>query len=489
MRRILPSIFSLALCLGPTVLVAASARAQARTAAAPQDAATPIDWNRLRDETVQVLAEYLRINTTNPPGNELQAARFLKRILDREGIPAQILDTAELRPSGRANLYARLRGNGSKQAIALVHHMDVVPATASYWSVDPFAGIIKDGYVWGRGALDMKGEGIAHLMAMIALKRSGVTLDRDIVFIANADEELGSTGAEVFVKRHPDLLADVEFLLTEGGDNQVERGALQYYGVGVAEKRTFWQHVVVHGVASHGARPTKQNPVPRLVAALDRIARYETPLHLTPGVEKYFHDISRLYPGEQRAWLGDVKTALRDPRARDWILSDVYWNAILRNTISLTGLQGSNKTNVIPPEASADLDIRLLPDQDPRAMRATLQRIVADTAVHFSDELTPRPPLESPVATDLFRAIERAAHDRDPAAFVTTPMLTGATDRPTYRKLGIITYGFDPFRVEAADAQRGVHGNDERLSVENVGFGVHFLYDVLRYVGGAPVVP
>ena len=449
----------------------------------------PLDWNRLRDETVQVLAEYLKINTTNPTGNELQTALYLKRILDREGIPAQILDTAELKPAGRANLYARLKGNGSKKAIALVHHMDVVPADPRYWSVDPFSGAIKDGFIYGRGALDMKGEGIVHLMAMIALKRSGVPLNRDIVFIANSDEELDGAGAITFVDHHSDLLKDVEYLITEGGDNKFENGKLAYYGVGIAEKRTFWQHVTVHGTPSHGSRPTKQNPVPRLVAALDRIAKYETPLHVTPGVDKYFRDISRSYAGNQRQWLADVKTALNNPAAREWILSDVYWNAIVRNTISLTGLHGSNKTNVIPAEASADIDIRLLPDADPQQFLAALQGVVADTAVKFGGLLEPKPPLESPIETEFFHAIERAAHDRDPNAFVTTPMLTGATDRPSYRKLGIVTYGFDPFKVEASDAQRGVHGNDERISVENVGFGLHYLYDVLRYAQEARVTP
>ena len=449
----------------------------------------PVDWDKLRDETVQILADYLKINTTNPPGSELQTALYLKRILDREGIEAQILDTAEMKPAGRANLYARLKGNGSKKAIALVHHMDVVPADNRYWSVDPFSGTLKDGYVWGRGALDMKGEGIVHLMAMIALKRSGVALNRDIVFIANADEELDGIGAVTFVKRHADLLADVEYLITEGGDNKFENGKLAYYGVGIAEKRTFWQHVTVHGTPSHGSRPTKQNPVPRLVAALDKLARYETPMHVTPGVEKYFRDISRNYTGARKDWLSNVKAALDNPTARQWILSDLYWNAILRNTISLTGLHGSNKTNVIPAEASADIDIRLLPDADPKQFLATLQGVVGDTAVHFDQLIEPKAPLESPIETEFFHAIEKAARDRDPNAYVTTPMLTGATDRPTYRQLGIVTYGFDPFKVESADAQRGVHGNDERLSVENVGFGVHYLYDVLRYAQETRVTP
>jgi len=449
--------------------------------AALQPQGPAINWESLARESQTVLADYLRINTTNPPGNEILAARFLKAILDREGIEAQILDTTELGPN-RANLYARLRGNGTRKAIALVHHMDVVPVNPASWSVDAFSGIVKEGYIWGRGAIDMKGNGIAQLMAMIALKRSAAPLTRDIVFIGNSDEELGSTGAIVFVQRHPELLRDVEYLITEGADNVLDStGKVVYFGVGVAEKRTFWQRLTVNGVPSHGSRPTKQNPVPRLVAALYKISQYESPLRVTPGVDKFFRDIARTYPEPQRGWLSNVRAALENPRARQWILSDVTWNAMLRNTISLTGLNGSNKTNVIPAVATAELDVRLLPDQDTTEFQRTLQRIVDDTAVHFTHLGNTKAPLESPIDTDLFRAIERAAHDRESGAFVTTPMETAATDRPTYRKLGITTYGFSPFRIPRVEIQRGMHGNDERLSVDNVGYGVRFYYDLLRY--------
>jgi acetylornithine deacetylase/succinyl-diaminopimelate desuccinylase-like protein len=463
----------IALTIGLTVLLLGASKLPAQ--------ATHVDWTALARESQTVLSDYLRVNTTNPPGNEILGARFLKAILDREGIEARILDTTEVGPN-RANLYARLRGNGSKRAIALVHHMDVVPATPSSWSVDPFSGEVRDDYIWGRGAIDMKGNGIAQLMAMIALKRSGVPLTRDIVFIGNADEELGSTGALVFVKQHPDLLRDVEYLITEGADNVLDdKGRVVYFGVGVSEKRTFWQRLTVNGVPSHGSRPTKQNPVPRLVGALYRISQYETPLHVTPGVEKFFRDIARTYPEPQRSWLSNVTAALENPRARDWILSDVSWNAVLRNTISLTGLAGSNKTNVIPGIATAEIDVRLLPDQDTTEFLKTLQTIVGDTAVHFTHLANTKAPLESPVDTDLFRAIERAARDREPGAFVTTPMETAATDRPTYRKVGITTYGFSPFKIPRPEIQRGMHGNDERLSVDNVGYGVRFYYDILRY--------
>ena len=487
-----PFVASLALMLIGSHASVGTAHAQPGRAAPPPGATrapdprpapeprTPVNWDAIRDETVRLMSEYFRINTVNPPGNELAGALWLRTLLEREGFEVQILDTAQL-GAGRANLYARLRGDGTKKAIALVHHIDVVPADVRYWTVPPFSGEVRDGYIWGRGALDMKGEGIVHLMAMLALKRSGVPLTRDIVFIANADEELGSTGALVFVERHPELLRDVEFLITEGGDNPVRNGKVEYYGVGVAEKRTFWQRITVKGTPSHGSRPTKANPVPRLVRALDRLARYETPLHVTPGVDKYFRDISRTYTGEKRVWLSNVRVALRNPRGRAWILNDVYWNAILRNTISLTVLNASNKTNVIPAEATADIDIRLLPDQNPDSVLTVLKRIVGDDGVVWSPLLAPKTPLENPIDTDLFRAVERATRERDPQATVTTPMLTGATDRPSYRRVGIITYGLDPFRTETSDAQRGVHGNDERVSVENAGWGVRYLYDILRY--------
>jgi acetylornithine deacetylase/succinyl-diaminopimelate desuccinylase-like protein len=452
----------------------------AAPAAAQPEPARPVDWAALQAEAVQVLSDYIRVNTTNAPGNEKAGAEFLAALLRREGIEAQILDEDVLGP-GRANLYARLRGDGSKRAIALVHHMDVVPANAASWSVDPLGGVVRDGYVWGRGAIDMKGDGVVHLLAMLALKRSGVPLTRDIVYIANADEELGSTGAVAFVERHADLLRDVEFLITEGGDIPMENGRLQFYGVGVAEKRTFWQRLRVAGTPSHASRPTRENPVPRMVAALARIAAYETPLEVTAGVDKYFRDISRNYAGEQRTWLADVRTALADPRARAWILGDVYWNAILRNTISLTVLTGSNKTNVIPAEAVAEIDIRLLPTASPDSMLATLQAIAADSGITWTTLMAPKTPLENPVDTDLFRAIERAAEERDPGALVTTPMFTAASDRPTYRRLGIITYGIDPFKVENAEHQKMMHGNDERISIENLGWGTRFIYDILRY--------
>ena len=361
--------------------------------------------------------------------------------------------------------------------------MDVVPATPPTGASIRFPESVKDGYIWGRGAIDMKGEAVAQLMAMIALKRSGIQLNRDIVFIANADEELNSTGGIVFVKNHADLLKDVEYLITEATENSVMDGKIRYFSVGVAEKRTFWQRLSVKGVPSHGSRPTKSNPVPRLVAALDKIAKYETPLHVTAGSRRSFSATSHVFTLSREGAGSPTSTkAVKNPEAREWILSDPYWNAYLRNTISLTGLSGSIKTNVIPPEATAEIDVRLLPDTDPaRCLRRSsrsweTRRFISRCCSRRRHRWKVRS------TQNCSGRSRRPSKEREPSAFVTTPMQTGATDRPTYRKLGIITYAIDPFKVEQAERQRGVHGNDERLAVENVEFGTRYYYDILRYV-------
>jgi acetylornithine deacetylase/succinyl-diaminopimelate desuccinylase-like protein len=441
--------------------------------------APAIDYDKLRDETAQRLSEYLRINTSNPPGNELATARWLKEVLAREGIEGQILDTAELGP-GRANFYARLKGNGRAKAIALVHHMDVVPVSRQFWSVDPFAGLIKDGYVWGRGALDMKGQGIMQLMTMIAIKRSGLQMNRDIVFVGNADEESDGLGSRVFVERHRDLLADVEYLLTEGGDLRVEQGKARWFGLGVGEKQVYWQKLVVKGKSSHGSVPTPDNPVPHLARVLARIAAWETPVRLTPAVDRFFKAQAKAETGQPRRWLEDAAAALRSPRGRAWLLSEPERNALLRNTISPTVLVGSNKTNTIPPEASAELDIRLLPDQDTLAFRHELLRVIADTSVTLSliGDIPRR--FSAPLDTELARAIERTANRLLPGVPFATAVGAGASDRPYYAAAGLICYGIDPYVVDIEESRREVHGNDERISLENLEFGLRLHLGILE---------
>jgi acetylornithine deacetylase/succinyl-diaminopimelate desuccinylase-like protein len=452
---------------------------------APYDPApgAHIDYAVLREESARLLSEYLRINTTNLPGNELAAARWLQQTLAREGIEGRILDTAALGP-GRANFYARLPGTGKGKAIALVHHMDVVPAKAAEWQVDPFSGAIRDGAVWGRGALDMKGHGIIQLMAMIALKRAGVPLTRDLVFVGKADEEIGGLGSRTFIRDHPDLVRGIEYVLTESGDTRVEQGRVRWFGVGVGEKRTWWKTITAHGTASHASVPTGNNPVVRLVRVLNRIAGWETPVRLTPAVERYFKSMARDETGRHRTWLADPAAALRDPEGRAWLLSDPRRNALLRNTITPTVLTGSPKTNVIPQTASAELDIRLLPDEDTVAFRRELERVIGDSTITLESIGDLAPPYDAPLDTEMFHAIERVAGRMLPGIPVATTTSTGASDKPYWLAAGPIAYGISPWLVESEESRKQAHGVDERLSLANLEWGVRMYVGVLMEMAG-----
>jgi acetylornithine deacetylase/succinyl-diaminopimelate desuccinylase-like protein len=442
-----------------------------------------IDYAALREETARRLSEYIRINTSNPPGNELATARWLAAVLAKEGIQGAILDTAELGP-GRANFYARLPGSGGGKAIALVHHMDVVTATAKDWSVDPFAGTIENGHVWGRGALDMKGHGIIQLMALIALKRAGVALRRDLIYVGNADEEVGGLGSRTFVEKHPDLVQQVEYVLTESADTRLENGKLRWFGISTGEKRTWWKKLTVTGTTSHGSVPLGDNPVERLIRALDRIVAYQTPVRLTPAVDRFFKAQARDQTGQAKIWLSDAAAALKTRRGRAWLLSEPGRNALLRATITPTVLKGSEKTNIIPQEASVELDIRLLPDEDTVAFRRTLERVIADPKVRIEAIGDMAPPFNAPLDTEMFRALERVAGRLLPGVPIATTTGAGATDRPYWAAAGPICYGVSPYLVELKESRLSVHGNDERLSLENIEFGLRFYVETLLEMNG-----
>ncbi len=443
-------------------------------------AAGAADWTDVGREATDLLQQYVRINTTNPPGNETLAARWIQAVLARDGIESRIYEPAP----GKANLVARLAGDGSARPIVLLNHMDVVEATPEFWSVPPFAGTIQDGYLYGRGTVDMKGIGISQLMGMVLLKRAGVPLKRDIIFIATCDEEIGglsTLGAQWVASVHPEIVRGAEYLINEGGGSDVDpAGAIRYYGVGTTEKAPFWLAVTTHGRAGHGSRPVPNNAVASLVRAMDRIAAWETPLTVTPTVERFFRDLStREGDPRRRAWLADVRAALADPEARRWLTSDLYYNAILRNTISVTVVRGSGKTNVIPPVARGEVDVRLLPGQDPQSFLAELRRIVNDTSVTIEPMGRVFDATESPGETELLRVITEAMQQRNPGVLVTTPMLTAFTDSHYFRRMGIIAYGFDPWVLPASESGR-IHGNDERISPATIEYGAHLTFDVLR---------
>jgi acetylornithine deacetylase/succinyl-diaminopimelate desuccinylase-like protein len=445
--------------------------------AAQGDPTRPPDYEALAREATAWLQEYIRVQTVNPPGNETEGARWLQQVLVREGIAAEIFESAP----GRGNLYARLPGTGAKRPLILLSHIDVVPATASEWQVDPFGGTVRDGYIWGRGAVDMMGHAVIELATMIALKRRGVPLSRDIILVANADEETGSTGSQWFTSRKSELIRDAEFLLNEGGENQTDgQGRTVYYGLDTGEKIPFWLRLTARGRPGHGSQPTPDNPVARLARVLGRIAAWETALRVTPPALAYFQArATREEDPRRRAWYADPEAALRDSAGRAFLTGDRYHNAILRNTVTLTRMTGSDKTNVIPPEANAELDIRLLPGQDTSAFLAEFRQVMQDSTIQVTQMSTPRQAVASPVEGEVLNALRATVDRMDPGALILPRLLAGYTDSYDYRRLGIAAYGVDPFRTPKAEGYRA-HGNDERVSLANVRFGVEFYFRLVE---------
>ena len=454
--------------------------AGAERAAAPAKSGASAAKGPLQGEAiVALLRDYLRIDTSNPPGNEMRAARFFHGLFEAEGIPVEIF---EIQP-GRANLVARLKGSGKNRPLILLNHMDVVNAERPFWSVDPFGGDLKDGYVYGRGALDMKTTGLLEAVTLINLKRSGERLSRDLIFIATADEEVDAAGAEWLVRRRPDLVANAEFMINEGGVIHQVDGRARTYSVGVTEKCPMWIKITARGRPGHGSIPfSRDNAVLALLRALDRLAQYATPIRLTPAAEAYFKARAASEKGERAEQFRDIARSLRDPAFVKSLEDEPYLNAILRNTISITMLQGAPQTNIIPTVAEARVDIRLLPGEDPAAFLQTIKKVVEEPGVAVETTGTFVPATASPVDSDLVRAIDRARARHHPEAALAPMILTGWTESALVRGLGVHAYGFEPYLLDDAEQDRA-HGNDERISVDNVLLGARIMEEVVRDVG------
>ncbi|MCM3874454.1 MAG: M20/M25/M40 family metallo-hydrolase [Pyrinomonadaceae bacterium] len=436
--------------------------------------AADIDWSKARSEAVQLLQELIRIDTTNPPGNERAAALHIQKLLEAEGIETKVLEVSP----GRANLYARIKGDGSRRPLILLSHTDVVMAEPERWSVPPFSGEIRDGFVYGRGASDMKGTAAVHVTLMRLLKRLNVPLKRDVILLAVADEEAGGAGARSIIENQLDLIRGAEFLLNEGDVAYVKNGKLQQYGVDVMEKAALWLRVTAKGPTGHGSVPLANSSVNRLLEALDRLRAWETPLVVPPAVAEGY----RVLAAQQsdpvlKAAYADLEKSLRTPALRKRLLSDTTLNAEIRNTFTITGLHGSDKVNVIPGTAWAQIDARLLPGETPAGFIAKLRNVLADPDLEI-EMLEGSTPTSSSADTALMSAIRTVAGRRDPGVPVIPTMLTSSTDSSKFRAVGITAYGFEPFKMDDGELNRS-HGDDERLSVENVGFALQFLYEVI----------
>ncbi len=446
-----------------------------------QSRSEPIDWDAIDSEAVALLANYLKVDTSNPPGNELRGVEFFKKLFDAEGIPYQVGESAR----GRGNIVARLKGSGQDKALVLLNHMDVVPVNQEFWLVDAFSGEIKDGYIWGRGAVDMKGEGIAELMTFLLLHRNKVPLRRDVIFLATADEEAGGMmGAGWVVRDHPEWIQGAGYLLNEGARSKADaEGRPVFFGIGFTEKTPGWIRLVATGTPGHGSVPKPDSAVNRLIAALERLRTYRSPLRLTPPVERYFESVAPYEPPPLDKRYANMRESLGDPAFVAELEKAPRYTALLRNTISITGLSASKKVNVIPPVASAEVDCRLLPGVTMADWIREVKQVIRDDSIQVETILN-FPQSESPADTPLAETIRKVVKQQYPQAGFVFPVQTGFTDSHVFRDLGIVSYGFVPFALSDADVDRA-HGNDERIPVKAFTDGVRLMWEVVYHFSKA----
>jgi acetylornithine deacetylase/succinyl-diaminopimelate desuccinylase-like protein len=434
-----------------------------------------IDWNAVGERAGLLLSEYLRIRSTNPPGDERQAAAYLAGLLDEIGLCPQVYESAP----NRVNLLARLPGNGSKPPVLLYNHTDVVDADAQRWSCDPFGGEIRDGYVWGRGAIDMKGMAVMQLLALELLQRQQPERSRDILFLAAADEEKGGKyGAQWMIQHHwPEI--EAEYIWDEGGFGLLDFfGETPVFTVAVAEKKDLWLRLVAHGEPGHSGMPHNNNASVILLTALERVLRLNSKFRLHPVTRRMFRDIGETMPFPKSFLLQHLDNPLFFRLAQPALASDSTIAAMLKDTLSITVLQAGGKENVIPERAEATLDIRLLPDRDPDEFMAALRALIDDARVEIEVIQYPQPASVSNAGTEFFRTLADVLHEQVPGCVV-TPMLTpGTTDSCFFRRKGVNSYGLFPAIITPTELAR-FHGIDERISLENLMLGTRITYEVL----------
>jgi len=437
----------------------------------------------LGEQAAGILVQAIRFRTVNPPGDEAPLAAYFATVLKASGIDARVIPTPSGASTvGRAAVWARLPGAGTRPPIVLLSHLDVVPASRSDgWTVDPFAGVVDGRKVIGRGALDAKGLGVVHLLTLTELARRQTRLSRDVVLLATPDEENGGLdGAGWIVRERPQLLLGAEYLLTEGGGINVDpAGGPEAWQIAVSEKSPCWLQVETQGRPGHSSVPDDGDAVPRLLAALEPIRLRQSPLRVVPEVARMFRALAPLAPPQDANGFANLLDALTfDDAFRKRFLSEPAYAALVRDTVAITVLQGSPRTNVIPAEASANLDARLLPGGRCEDFSREIGDLAATSGARVRTLLA-FSSVSSSVETPLYRAIATVARRRDPTAIVVPRVLAGFTDAHYFRERGITAYGFVP-RWQRRGELRGVHGTNENISIKNLRKGVETLVAILE---------
>ena len=442
---------------------------------------TPLnDTSAMAREAQGWLADLIKINTSNPPGNEQLAALYVAGVLQKEGLKPEMLDVAP----GRSAVVARLRSaalaNPSK-ALLLVAHLDVVPVDKSRWTVDPFGGVIKDGYLYGRGAIDDKGMLAANLAAFITLKRTNAHLNRDVIFLATADEEQsGDASIRTLIAKYWDKFA-AGFAINEGGNVFVKNGKVEYIGVQADEKVAYNIAVIARGTSGHASQPTRDNPVVHLAAAVGKIGNYSAPVRFTSIVRRYFEGLAALEDDDIGKWMRSMETSDRGEHAQR-VISDAspLWNAMLRDTVAPTMLSAGVATNVIPAEARANLNVRLLPGDSISAVVNDLNKLVNDPLVKL--EVQPNAGLAAPsssLESEFYGVISKVVSQEFGGAPALPFQSTWLTDSAQLRLHQVQALGLVPFPLTQDDLKR-MHGDDERIPLAAFSKGVDVLTKIVE---------
>ncbi|MBI4528217.1 MAG: M20/M25/M40 family metallo-hydrolase [Deltaproteobacteria bacterium] len=420
-----------------------------------------VPWDKVANETIEHFQALLRIDTTNPPGNETLVAEHLKKILEREGIPAKLL---ALEPR-RANLVARIRGNGSKRPILVMGHTDVVGVQRERWTVDPFGAVRKNGYIYGRGSADDKDNVVAGLMLMLLLKRHNVKLDRDVIFLAEAGEEsFAAAGLKYVIERHWNEI-DAEFAVAEGGGGSLRDGKAHYVRVGTTEKVGRGARLIARGTAGHGSIPRPDNAVVRLANAVAKLAAWTPPMRLNETTRTYFERLATIsHPDAAARYKGIFDAGKRPEIERHFAQHELRHNSMIRTSINPTMLKAGFRSNVVPSEAEAYLDIRALPDEEMENFIERMREVIGDPNVEIKPASWREAARPSRLDTEMFRALEEAQKRVYPEAITLPYMLTGATDMTPLRARGVQAYGIGPLSEEGEYRDSGgAHGDDERI--------------------------
>lgn len=443
-----------------------------------QHQAPPVDFKPYQDQAVSLLQQYIRIDTSNPPGNEMAAAQFFHRLFDAAHIPNTVYTFAP----GRADFYAVLKGDGSLPPIVLLSHMDVVKAVPSEWRAPPFYGQIIDGMIYGRGAMDMKDMGVLEAMVMLIAAHEHALLKRNVVFLATGDEEVNDAGSAWLLAHHPELVRGAQYLITEGGSNIIWPHGARVYGIGVAEKAPLWLRLTARGRGGHGSVPIADSAPDQLARALSRIADWQPPARLIPPVVEYFKDIAPIEPAPLAGQFQHIERAIKKPAFLKRLSSAPEFNTLIRDTVSLTEMRAGAQTNVIPTTASADLDARLLPGSNPDHFLRELRGVIGNDSISIEKTAPFRPPNASPTDTSLYRIIKSVVERDDPGALVTPVLNSGYTESQMYRPLGITCYGFAPVLV-TPEIEATEHAPNERVPVDQIRRGVKMLYQIVMEAG------